>query len=92
MGVYKKMNTVKLEIEEDLVSLLSQLNQPVQNVARELIVLEMYRRGMISSGKAAQLLNMARLEFIHHASKLGIPYFQMTEDEWNNEVKRSKTI
>jgi predicted HTH domain antitoxin len=92
MGVYKKMNTVKLEIEEDLVSLLSQLNQPVQNVARELIVLEMYRRGMISSGKAAQLLKMPRLEFIHHASKLGIPYFQMTEDEWNAEVKKSKTI
>ena len=49
------MNTVKIDLEEDIVSLLHQLNQPVQSAARELMVLELYRRGTISSGKAAEL-------------------------------------
>ena len=86
------MNTVNLELGEDLVVLLHQLNQPVQQAVRELIVLELYRRGTISSGKAAELLGMSRWEFIHHASQLGIPYFAMTEDEWEAERKRSETL
>lgn len=87
-----EMNTIRLDLEEDVVVLLHQFNQPVQQTARELIVLELYRRGTISSGKAAELLSMARQEFIHHASSLGIPYFAMTEDEWETERRRSETL
>ena len=86
------MNTIKLDLEEDLLALLHQLNQPVQRAVLELIVLELYRRGMISSGKAAQILGMSRWEFIHHASHLGIPYFAMTKDEWEAERSRSETL
>ncbi len=86
------MNTVEIALEEDVVALLHQFNQPVQQAAREFIVLELYRRGTISSGKAAELLGMARQEFIHHASYLGIPYFAMTEDEWKAERRRSEML
>ena len=50
-----------------------------------MIVLELYRRGTISSGKAAELLDMPRLDFIRHASHLGIPHIDMTPDEWEAE-------
>ena len=86
------MNTVEIALEEDVVALLHQFNQPVQQAAREFIVLELYRRGTISSGKAAELSGMARQEFIHHASYLGIPYFAMTKDEWEAERRRSETL
>lgn len=86
------MNSVTFELEGELVALLRQLNQPVQQVGRELIVLELYRRGMISSGKAAELLGMSRWEFIRHASYLGIPYFMMTPDEWADERAKSETL
>ncbi len=86
------MNTVRFDMEEDVVTLLHQFNQPVRQTARELIVLELYRRGTISSGKAAELLGMARQEFIHHASSLGIPYFAMSEDEWETERRRSEAL
>jgi len=86
------MTTVQIDFEDDLLALLHQFNQPVQRAARELIVLELYRRGAISSGKAADLLGMARWEFVHHASHLGIPYFSLTEDEWEAERTRSETL
>ena len=86
------MNTVNIELEEELVALLRQSNQPVQQGVRELIVLELYRRGTISSGKAADLLGTSRWEFIQHASALGIPYFSLTEDEWEAERKQSGTL
>ncbi len=46
----------------------------------------------ISSGKAADLLATSRLAFIQHASKLGIPYLEMTEDEWATERAASESL
>lgn len=81
------MSTIKIDVEEDLAALLHQTNQPLEKAAREMIVLELYRRGTLSSGKAAELLVMPRLDFIRHASKLGIPYIDMTADEWQAEKR-----
>ena len=86
------MNTVSVQVDEDLAALLYSANQPIQRTARELMVLELYRRGSISSGKAAQLLDMARFEFIQYASRLGIAFFDMTEDEWAAERAQSDTL
>jgi predicted HTH domain antitoxin len=88
----EKVSTVTLNLDEDLVALLHQLNLPVERAARELIVLELYRRGVISSGKGAQLLGMPRQEFVHYASRQGIPFFEMTADEWERERKQSENL
>jgi len=79
------MKTVELDLEDDFAGLLLQLNQPLKTTIRELVVLELYRQGKISSGKAGQLLNMPRFVFVNYASRLGIPFFTMTEDEWKAE-------
>jgi predicted HTH domain antitoxin len=74
-----------VEIEDSLAALLHQTNQPLDKAAREMIVLELYRRGSLSSGRAAELLGMPRMDFIHYASRLGIPCIDMTKDEWEAE-------
>ena len=86
------MNTISIALEEDLTALLQGLNQPVQQAAREFIVLELYRRGMISSGKAAQLLDMPHWEFVRHASRLGIAFFDLTEDKWAAERMQAEML
>jgi predicted HTH domain antitoxin len=88
----RAMSIVRIEIDEALAALLHQTNQPVQAAAREMIVLELCRRGAISSGKAAELLGTSRLAFIQHASGLGIPYLEMTEDEWAAEKAASESL
>jgi len=75
------MSDVKIDIDEALAALLHQTNQPVQEAAREMIVLELYRRGSVSSGKAAELLDTSRLAF-----------FDMTEDEWAAEQASLKEL
>ena len=79
------MRPIKIDLDEDLAVLLHHTNQTVQDAAREMIVLELYRRASISSGKAAEFLGMLRVEFIRHASRLGIPHIDMTSDEWETE-------
>lgn len=84
------MASGNLDLGEELGGLLAGLGQPVEQTAREMIVLELYRRSLISSGRAATLLGLHRLDFIQRASELGIPYFRFTEDEWQEEVAESK--
>jgi hypothetical protein len=86
------MSTVKLDLEDDLLALLQKTNQPLEQAAREMIVLELYRRGVLPSGKAAEHLGMSRLAFIQYASDLGIAYFHMTRDEWEAEKAAAKSL
>ena len=86
------MSAIQLDLDEEIAVLLRGSNQPVPQVARELIILELYRRGTISSGKAAQLLEMSRLEFIRYASRLGIAFFDLTDDEWRSEQAFAETL
>lgn len=82
------MSTIELELEEELTSVLESNQRPLQQTLRELVVLESYRRRAISSGRAAVLLGMPREEFIRHASELGIPFLDMSPDDWEAECAR----
>jgi predicted HTH domain antitoxin len=84
------MDSTILDLGEDLSGFLATLGPPIEQTAREMIVFELYRRSLVSSGKAAELLGMSRLEFIQRTSDLGIPCFRFTEDEWQAEVAESK--
>ena len=84
------MDSTILDLGEDLSGFLATLGRLIDQTVREMIVFELYRRGLVSSGKAAELLGISRLEFIQRASELGIPYFRFTEDEWRAEVAESK--
>lgn len=86
------MQSFQLTLPQDLAALLQGFNQPLEQSAHEFIVLELYRRGAISSGKAAELLTMERFEFVHYASRLGIAFFDATEDEWKGEVERVNNL
>ena len=79
------MDSTILDLGEDLSGFLATLGRLIDQTVREMIVFELYRRGLVSSGKAAELLGIPRLEFIQRASD-----FRFTEDEWRAEVAESK--
>ena len=86
------MGDVQIDLDQDLVAILEEIHRPVKEAARELIVLELYRQGEHSSGKAAQLLGMEREDFIRHASAQGIPYFQLHGEELRRELDAGKKL
>jgi predicted HTH domain antitoxin len=75
------MGRVTVELEEDLVAVLGEANESVPRAALESIVMDLYRRAIISGGKGAQLLGLSRLEFIHRAADFGIPYFNLDDEQ-----------
>jgi predicted HTH domain antitoxin len=78
---------VTVLLDDDLAAILTREEEPVERAALEMIVLELYRRGTVSSGKAAELLGVPRYDFIQRASALGIPYFNLTPEELDAEVE-----
>ena len=86
------MGSAQVELDQDLVDLLEELQRPAKQAARELIVLELYRQGAISSGRAAELLGLEREQFIHHAGEQGIPYFQLDGEELQRELDAGKKL
>jgi predicted HTH domain antitoxin len=86
------MSSLHLDLEEELIAVLRQFNQPVERSAKELIVLELCRQGKISGGKAAELLEMPRQAFVDYASRSGVPYFSMADEEWDAERRQSERL
>jgi predicted HTH domain antitoxin len=81
------MSELRFDAPPELVTVLQELGDP-DITAKECVVLELYRRGVISSGKAAELLKMDRLEFIHYSGRLGIPFFRMSPEDLQEELQQ----
>lgn len=86
------MNTT-LELNTEWVNVLRPLSdRSLDAFFKELAVLELYRRHHISGGKAAEMLGMERFEFIRYASRLGIPFLDMSSEEMADEVTLVQTL
>ncbi|MGH2533585.1 MAG: UPF0175 family protein [Thermomicrobiales bacterium] len=79
---------MNVDLDDDLVAVMQAEDEPLNRRARELIVIELYGRDAISGRKAAKLLGMSLRDSLHYASDLGIPYLDMTDDEWAAERAR----
>jgi predicted HTH domain antitoxin len=76
-----------ITVTDELLAVLPGAHPGPSEQIRELAVVELYRRRVISSGKAAELLGMMRGEFIRHAGRLGIPYIDLDEVELARELE-----
>jgi predicted HTH domain antitoxin len=71
-------------VDDELAALVEQ-EQTLDQATREALVMGLFQRGRISSGKACELLGLERMAFVHRASELGVPVYLTTEEEWERE-------
>lgn len=87
------MQNVAIMLEPDMVSVLRPLAyESLDAFIKELTVLELYRRHQISSGKAAELMKMERFEFVRFAARQGIPFLEMSDEEFMDELTRVEQL
>lgn len=83
------MQATPITLEPELINTLRPLtNEPLHVFVQELTILELYRRHQISSGKAAELMKMERFEFVRFAARQGIPFLEMSDEEFADELTR----
>ena len=71
-------------VDDELAALVEQ-EMPLDQAAREELMMGLFRRGKISAGKASELLGLERLDFVRRAGELGVPVYLTTEEEWERE-------
>ncbi|MCD8023654.1 MAG: UPF0175 family protein, partial [Lachnospiraceae bacterium] len=86
----RSKNMVTTRVEIDVPERMTQyvvLNDEKEVRIRNAMVLYPYiQNGQISHGKAAELLGMHKLDLIKLYSNLGLPYLDMTEEEFQDEL------
>jgi len=64
----------------------------IQRHVNEWLVLSLFTEGVVSSGKAAKLLGITRIEFLDLLRKRGIDYINYSPQELEEEFKAVKSL
>ena len=83
-----KENILQIPYSEDLLLSLKESKEQFEQNARFLLAVKLYELGKISSGKAAKLSGLARVQFILKLGQYDISPFQMNLDEIKEEADR----
>lgn len=83
------MKTIAVEIPESLVWQSGQSEDQVRARAQFLLALKLFELGEITSGQAAELSKLSRVEFLLKASQHGVAVADLDESEIAKEVARA---
>jgi predicted HTH domain antitoxin len=86
------MAELRITVDDSVLRLLGDSPARAERRALELMVLELYRRHAVSAGRAAEILGLNELAFIRWSGSLGIPYFDLSEEQWERELKVLETM
>lgn len=76
-----KMVRVEIEVPEEIVPYTVLEDKEAQLTRNAMLVYPYIKNGVISHGRAAEMLGIHKIDLIQLYGKLGIPYFDETEDE-----------
>jgi len=80
------METFPVQLDTRVVPLIAKRKRDVPATLRELAVVELFREARVSSGKAAEVLGMERLEFLALLHRLRVPFFDQDPEELQHDV------
>lgn len=79
------MSTIQITVDESIGALLGESPAQIERSAREIIVLDLFRRHEISVGRAAEILDLDLLSFIRWSGSRGVPYFDLSDEDLEQE-------
>jgi hypothetical protein len=83
------MKTIALEVPEALIWQTGKSEEQVKARAQFLLALKLFELGEITSGQAADLSKITRIEFLARASEHGVAVADLDEVELAKEVARA---
>ncbi|MCD6167055.1 UPF0175 family protein [bacterium] len=84
------IKTVKIPYPEDLPKALGETPEVFERELRFLVAAKLYEMGRIFSGRAAEMADMSRVEFLEALGKYRIPVFNYSLEELEREIREAR--
>lgn len=82
------MTSIEINLPESAKDYV--LDETTEEMRNALLLYPSIANNTISHGRAAELLGMNKIELIELYSRLGIPYLDMTDEEFAEEIQTVK--
>lgn len=79
------MRTIEIGIPEEIIDLLGS-EEEAKKEAKEAFVLDLVRRGKVSKGKAAELIDINIWDLPEFLAKYRIPWFDYSKDDLQKDL------
>lgn len=79
------MTTISIELPESLLATSGQSEEEFVKEAKFLLALKLFEMGRLSSGRAAEICDVPRLDFLLRAGRMGVPVVDLDGDELDRE-------
>ena len=86
------MAVVSMEIPDEMLEFAMPSNKDEQLRINAMILYPYIRQGMISHGRAAEILGIFKIDLITLYGKMGLSYIDMSEDEMEEELETVKYL
>ena len=83
------MESLTIEVPAELIPLTMETER---NLLNAMLIYPAIRSGKISYGKAAEILGLKKFNLIKIYGEMGIPYFNLTESELEEDLTTLKNL
>ena len=86
------MIKVEIDVPEEIVQYTVLDDKEAQMTRNAMLVYPYIKKGVISHGKAAEMLGVNKMDLIVLYGKYGLPYFDETEEEFEEDLETLKRL
>lgn len=86
------MINVQIDIPEALAPFVSPKNEREQLLRNAMIIFPFIQNETISYGRAAEILNLKKIDLIQLYGSLGFPYLNQTKEELQEDLENIKSV
>jgi predicted HTH domain antitoxin len=79
------LGMIHIDLPESLLLSTGQSREEFVREAKFLLALKLFELGRLSSGRAAEICELPRIDFLLRAGRLGIPVADLDEEELDRE-------
>ena len=83
------MLTIQIMIPENLMLLLGSSLENARAESQKLLAIKLYEVGYLTTGQAAEMCGMNRIDFMIELSRMNIPAVTMDKDEIRKEIEEA---
>lgn len=84
------MRTLSIQYDDSLLATLNESQSEFEKEARKAMALKLFELGRLTSGQAAEMADMARVDLLLDSSRYGTPSVSWDEEELAREFGQAE--